>query len=111
MIQSYAMADQNAKFFIGQIVRHHMFHYRGVIFDIDPEYCNSDEWYEAMARSRPPKDKPWYHVLVHGETHATYVAEQNLEEDPSGASIDHPAVEIKFAAYGDGRYILSRAMN
>lgn len=105
------MADQNAKFFIGQIVRHNMFQYRGVIYDIDPDFSNSDEWYEAMAQSRPPKDKPWYHVLVHGESHATYVAERNLEEDPSGASIDHPALKSKFAAYGDGRYVLTQAMN
>jgi hemimethylated DNA binding protein len=69
------------------------------------------EWYDAMARSRPPKDQPWYHVLVHGETHTTYVAERNLEDDPSGASIDHPAVDTIFAAYGDGRYIPTRAMN
>ncbi len=105
------MADQNAKFYIGQIVRHCMFQYRGVIFDIDPEFANSDEWYDVMAQSRPPKDRPWYHVLVHGETHSTYVAERNLEDDPSGASIDHPAVDIKFAAYNDGRYILIRTMN
>lgn len=105
------MADQNAKFFVGQIVRHNMFQYRGVIFDIDPEFANTDEWYDVMARSRPPKDRPWYHVLVHGETHATYVAERNLEDDPSGATVDHPAVEIKFTAYGDGRYIPNRVMN
>ncbi|NQU72161.1 MAG: heat shock protein HspQ [Rhodospirillales bacterium] len=105
------MADQNAKFFVGQIVRHRMFQYRGVIFDIDPEFANSDEWYDAMAQSRPPKDQPWYHVLVHGETHTTYVAERNLEDDPSGASINHPAVNIKFASYGDGRYISAQTMN
>jgi heat shock protein HspQ len=105
------MANQNAKFFVGQIVRHSLFEYRGVIFDIDPEFANSDEWYDVMAKSRPPRDRPWYHVLVHGETHATYVAEQNLEDDPSGASIDHPAVNIKFAAYDEGRYIPNQPLN
>jgi heat shock protein HspQ len=106
-----AMADRNARFFVGQLVRHRMFEYRGVVFDIDPEYANTEEWYDVMARSSPPKDRPWYHVLVHGASHTTYVAERNLAPDPSGASIDHPAVGIKFAAFSDGRYIPTKAMN
>jgi len=105
------MANQNALFFVGQVVRHRMFKYRGVIFDIDPEFANSDDWYDVMARSRPPKKQPWYHVLVHGESHTTYVAERNLEDDPSGASIDHPAIDLKFAAHSGGRYVSKRAIN
>ena len=100
-----------ARLSIGDLIHHKLFGYRGVIVDIDQKFQSTEEWYELVAKSRPPKNKPWYHVLVHGETHSTYVAERNLEDDPSGASIDHPAVDIKFAAYNDGRYILTRTMN
>ena len=72
------MTDYKAKFKIGQIVHHKLFDYTGVIFDIDPIFQSSDEWYEQVAQSRPPKNKPWYHVLVHAAEHTTYVAEQNL---------------------------------
>ena len=73
------MTDYKAKFKIGQIVHHKLFDYSGVVFDIDPFFQSSDEWYEQVAQSRPPKNKPWYHVLVHTAEHTTYVAEQNLD--------------------------------
>lgn len=93
------------RFSIGQVIHHRKFDYRGVIVDVDPVFQGTDEWYEAMARSRPPKDRPWYHVLVDGATHATYVAERHLEPDPSGKQVEHPALGHYFDRFVDGRYL------
>ena len=71
--------SHEAKFKIGQIIHHRLFNYTGVVFDIDPIFQGSEEWYEQVAQSRPLKNKPWYHVLVHAAEHTTYVAEQNLD--------------------------------
>lgn len=98
------VAMAQAKFAIGQIIRHRLFGYRGVIFDVDPVFSGSEEWYEQMARSRPPKDRPWYHVLVHDAVHTTYVAERNLELDETGEAINHPQVQDYFDDLADGRY-------
>lgn len=100
------MADP--KFYIGQLVHHRKFDYRGVVVDVDPEYQGSEEWYELMARSRPPRDAPWYHVLVHGARHSTYVAERHLEPDASGEQIDHPALGQFFDRFEGGRYVRDR---
>ena len=72
-----------AKYCIGQLIQHKLFDYRGIILSVDLEFKSTDEWYEAVAKSRPPKDEPWYHVLVHQKGHQTYVAEQNLQSDPA----------------------------
>ena len=63
------MKSRQAKFHIGQVIRHRLFDYRGVVLDVDPVFLGSDAWYEQVARSRPPKDKPWYRVLVHEAEH------------------------------------------
>ena len=80
-----------AQFFVGELVIHKLFHYRGVIIDIDASFQLTDEWYEIVAQSQPPRDIPWYHVLVHEAKHTTYVAERNLESDPSDEAIIHPS--------------------
>ena len=72
-----------AKYCIGQLIQHKLFDYRGIILGVDLEFKSTDEWYEMVARSRPPKNEPWYHVLVHQKGHQTYVAEQNLQLDPA----------------------------
>ena len=72
-----------AKYCIGQLIQHKLFDYRGIILGVDLEFKSTDEWYEMVARSRPPKNEPWYHVLVHQKGHQTYVAEQNLQPDPA----------------------------
>ncbi|MFP6609506.1 MAG: heat shock protein HspQ [Deltaproteobacteria bacterium] len=100
-----------AQFSVGQLVHHRMFDYRGVIFDVDASFAGSDEWYEQVARSRPPKDSPWYHVLVDGATHSTYVAERNLEADDSGHPIRHPAIDAFFDELRDGVYVSSGLAN
>lgn len=95
----------NARFSVGDVIRHRLFDYRGLVVDVDAEFSLTDEWYETVARTRPPKDEPWYHVLVHGATHVTYVAERNLETDSSGAPIFHPLVEEYFSGMENGRYV------
>ena len=95
----------SAKFAPGQLVHHKLFEYRGVVIDVDSHFQGTREWYGAMAKSRPPKDRPWYHVLVDGSDVQTYVAERNLETDETGRPIDHPEVAAHFTALGDGAYI------
>ena len=93
-----------AKFSIGEIVHHQLFDYRGVIVDVDPKFQSTEEWYQAVARSRPPKDAPWYHVLVDEAVHSTYVAEKNLERDESEGPIRHPMLDDFFSHFKNGRY-------
>lgn len=95
------------KFSVGDVVHHRKFDYRGVIVDVDPVFQGTDDWYESMARSRPPKDQPWYHVLVDGALHSTYVAERHLQPDRLGEQIDHPALGQFFDRFIDGRYYRS----
>lgn len=105
------MSDSSANFRVGQLVRHKLFDYRGVVFDVDATFQGTEEWYETMARTRPPKVRPWYHVLVDAATHTTYVAERNLEADESGDPIVHPLIDTMFEAFGDGAYLARRKMN
>ena len=88
----------------GQLVQHRLFNYRGVIIKADETFQLTEEWYRTVALSRPPKDQPWYHVLVHNATHQTYVAERNLDLDPGGQPIRHPALEQHFNVLSEGRY-------
>ena len=100
-----------AKFSIGQIVHHQLFDYRGVIIDVDYKFLGSEEWYEEVARSRPPKDQPWYHVLVNDAIHQTYVAECNLESGIDNTSIHHPLLAHYFDGMKDGHYQLRTRKN
>ena len=104
------MADDAIRFHVGQLVRHTRFGYRGVVFDVDPTFSGSDEWYESVARSRPPRDRPWYHVIVDQAAHTTYVADRHLEPDLSGEPIRSPLLEAVFERFEDGRYVRG-AMN
>lgn len=101
------MTDQ-AKFSIGQIVHHKLFDYRGVIFEIDPVFMLGDEWYQQVAKSRPPKDKPWYHVMVDNAVHTTYVAQQNLEVAKDLQPIDHPDIGELLGDFDNGRYSIQK---
>ena len=92
------------KFKIGQVVHHKMFDYMGVIFRAESAFGGSDTWYEQVAKSRPPKDKPWYSVLVHGSAQTTYVAERNLEIEESAPAIEHPLVPLLFDELEGGEY-------
>lgn len=102
---------KTAKFAIGQVVRHRLFPFRGVIFDVDPQFANTDEWYEAIpADVRPPKDQPFYHLLAeNSETeYIAYVSEQNLLEDQSGEPVRHPQIKEMFDKKPDGCYAPKR---
>ncbi len=97
-----------AKFQIGQIVKHRVYPFRGVIFDVDPTFSNTEEWYESIpAEIRPRKDQPFYHLLAENAetTYIAYVSEQNLLIDDSGRPVAHPAVRDMFARLENGRYL------
>ncbi|MDA0791488.1 MAG: heat shock protein HspQ [Proteobacteria bacterium] len=102
---------REVQFFIGQQVVHRLFGYRGLIFDVDSEFAGTEQWYEQMAQSRPPKDRPWYHVLVHEADHTTYVAEQNLDAYAGTDYIDHPLLAAYFNGFANGVYAAKRASN
>ena len=103
--------SHEAKFKIGQIIHHRLFNYTGVIFDIDPIFQGSEEWYEQVAQSRPPKNKPWYHVLVHAAGHSTYVAEQNLDLAENPKAIQHPLINSLFTKFDGLEYHLKNRPN
>ena len=101
----------HARFAIGAVVRHRLFGFRGVIFDIDPVFANTDEWYDAIPEEmRPAKDQPFYHLLAeNGESsYVAYVSQQNLQADESDEPVDHPAIAGIFEDYSEGRYALRR---
>jgi heat shock protein HspQ len=98
-----------ARFGIGDVVRHRIFDFRGVIFDVDPEFANSEEWYEAIPEAiRPPKEQPFYHLLAENaeSSYVAYVSQQNLLPDDSDEPIDHPAIATMFNRVEGGRYQL-----
>jgi heat shock protein HspQ len=101
----------NTKYASGQLIHHRRFGYRGVILCADESFQGSDEWYQRQARSKPPKDRPWYRVLVHGSAEETYVAERNLEPDITSQPVEHPLVPIFFDELKNGRYIRTRILN
>lgn len=100
-----------ANYRVGQIIHHKLFNYRGVIIDVDANFSQSEAWYTLMARTKPNKDQPWYHVLVHDTDYVTYVAEQNLEPDFSETPINHPELTQHFSAMRDGLYFMKRQQN
>ena len=99
------------KFYIGQIVLHKRFSYLGVIYDVDSRFMQSEEWYQRMVLSRPPKDQPCYHVLVDGMNHATYVSERNLDAVANPQPIYHPLLEDYFSLFTGQRYETLSSIN
>lgn len=103
------MESLTAKFGIGEIVRHRIYPFRGVIFDVDPVFSNSEEWYQAIPEHlRPSKDQPFYHLFAENAEgpYVAYVSEQNLLQDQDGGPVRHPSVEDVFEGLKDGRYHL-----
>ena len=101
-----AMSRQEAKFRIGEVVRHRLYPFRGVIFDVDPEFSSSQEWWLSIPEDvRPRKDQPFYHLLAENEatTYVAYVSEQNLLSDASGP-VNHPRVPELFGDFREGYY-------
>lgn len=100
---------QTARFYIGQVVRHRVFPFRGVIFDVDPVFDNTEEWYMSIpAEVRPRKDQPFYHLFAENSEseYVAYVSEQNLVPDETGAPVRHPQVPEIFDGPVDGSYKL-----
>ena len=96
---------KHAKFMVGQVVRHRIYAFRGVIFDVDPVFANTEEWWEAIPEDvRPHKDQPFYHLLAENDEteYIAYVSEQNLVPDESGLPLRHPQVPEMFAEGDDG---------
>ena len=97
-----------AKFSVGQVVRHRIYPFRGVIFDIDAQFDNTDEWYNSIPEDvRPIKDQPFYHLFAENDEseYVAYVSEQNLLVDDSGEPVSHPQVKEIFVRSADGNYI------
>ena len=101
------MLKSNAKFRLGQVVRHRKHPFRGVVFDVDAIFSNTQDWYDAIPEdSRPSKDQPFYHLLAENEEtdYVAYVSEQNLLDDASGEPVRHPQLNEFFEMTSDGNY-------
>ena len=108
------MHKVRAKYHLGQVVRHKKHPFRGVIFDVDPEFSNTEEWYQAIPEeNRPVKEQPYYHLLAENDQsyYVAYVSEQNLVEDRFGGPVDHPDVADLFGPFENGTYPLHFQMN
>ena len=101
---------RQAKFSVGQIVRHRLYPFRGVIFDVDPVFNNTEEWYQSIpAERRPSKDQPFYHLLAQnaqGGPYEAYVSEQNLIADSENGPVQHPMIDAVFEGLVDDHYVL-----
>ena len=105
------MIKAEAKFGLGQVVRHRIYDFRGVVFDVDPTFSNTEEWWEAIPEeNRPSREQPFYHLLAENDTsyYVAYVSEQNLVPDVSGDPVEHPEVSQLFGEWRDGHYELDR---
>ena len=102
---------KKAKFSIGEVVRHRLFEFRGIIYDVDFKFNNSEEWYQSIPKDvRPKKDQPFYHILAENDeiTYEAYVSEQNLVLDDRNEPVSHPLVnEIFNGQSKDGLYLRS----
>lgn len=102
-----------ARFGIGAVVRHKLFDFRGVVFDVDPVFANSEEWYDSIPEAvRPRRDQPFYHLLAENEdsSYVAYVSQQNLLPDAENGPVAHPNVEELFEGFADGRYRMRRSL-
>lgn len=108
------MLKARAKYNLGEVVRHRKHPFRGVVFDVDAIFSNTDDWYDALPEeNRPAKNQPFYHLLAENEQsyYVAYVSEQNLIPDSAGGPVDHPDVPDLFGDFEDGRYPLHFALN
>lgn len=108
-LRFHAMSTRLAKYAIGQVVRHRVYPFRGVIFDVDPIFANTEEyWLSIPEHIRPRKDQPFYHLLAENDDSAyvAYVSEQNLLPDDTGQPVGHPQAALIFEAFREGQYTL-----
>jgi heat shock protein HspQ len=100
--------QRSAKFDIGQVVVHRLFDFRGVVFDVDPQYLDDEEWWQAIPEAvRPEKNQPFYHLLAeNGEScYVAYASEGNLDADDTGEPLRHPQTDLIFDRFENGRYL------
>lgn len=105
------MRKYDPKFKLGQVVKHRIYPFRGVIFDVDPEFSNTEEWWLSIPENlRPRKDQPYYHLLAENEatTYIAYVSEQNLLLDDSGEPVNHPQIGEIFDGFDGRNYHVNR---
>jgi heat shock protein HspQ len=110
---SFGPSVAHARFGIGEVVRHRIFAFRGVIYDVDPIFANSEEWYLSIPEDiRPAKDQPFYHLLAENadSSYVAYVSQQNLLPDQDEGPVDHPEIKGMFGEFRDGRYVLKREL-
>ena len=103
----------HTRFGIGDVVRHRMFDFRGVIFDVDPVFANSEEWFESIPMEvRPIREQPFYHLFAENgdSSYTAYVSQQNLLEDGESGPVDHPSVPELFDDFAKGRYRLRASL-
>jgi heat shock protein HspQ len=108
-----APRTSRARFAIGDVVRHRQHNFRGVVFDIDPVFANSEEWYESIpAEVRPQREQPFYHLLAESDdsSYVAYVSQQNLLDDGDGGPVEHPSIPELFEDYAEGHYRLRRSI-
>ena len=108
------MLRTHAKYHLGQVVRHAHHPFRGVVFDVDANFANSEEWYDAIPEeNRPKKDQPFYHLFAENDQsyYVAYVSEQNLVADSSGEPVDHPDIPDLFGPFEGGAYQLQFQLN
>ncbi|MCB2061909.1 MAG: heat shock protein HspQ [Novosphingobium sp.] len=108
-----APRQTRARFAIGDVVKHRHYDFRGVVFDIDPVFANSEEWYQSIpADVRPTREQPFYHLLAENEdaSYVAYVSQQNLLGDAEGGPVDHPSLAEMFEDFADGRYRLRQGL-
>ena len=108
-----APRETRARFAIGDVVRHRTYDFRGVIFDIDPVFANSEEWYESIPQDvRPTREQPFYHLFAENgdSSYVAYVSQQNLAGDADGGPVEHPEVAQMFEEFDGGRYRLRRGL-
>jgi len=103
--------DNKGNFHLGQVVEHKLYGYRGVVVDVDPQFTMSEEWYQEVAKSRPPRHKPWCRILVHNTSYEVYEAEENLRAEKEPGKINHPDLRQHFSGYNSGRYVPSIRIN
>lgn len=102
-----------ARFAIGDVVKHRVHDFRGVVFDIDPVFANSEEWYESIPQNvRPAREQPYYHLLAENDesSYLAYVSQQNLIGDGDSGPVDHPSLEQLFDGFEEGHYLLRRGL-
>lgn len=108
------MIKSEAKYHLGQVLRHRKHPFRGVVFDVDPEFNNTEEWYASIPEdSRPSREQPFYHLLAENDRsyYVAYVSEQNLLPDDTGEPVEHPDLTDLFGEFEGGRYSLHFRLN